>query len=300
VVSDKAGNGRHRRTWWGAVAATFFLLVTAAVPIAVPVAAAAPPPVTPVTAAYGPSPYETVTIYPAAVPGSPLVIMVHGGGWESSLTTIYQPSQAQALRAAGAAVFVINYDRTVVPVGAFPVQVDEVTAATGWAVAHAADYDADPANVELLGGSAGGQLAMMAAERMDTAVPGSVRAVVTLSGALDLVALMNDVAVHSVSGYLGFHLRQALACGSKASPCTAAVESAWSPAQQLTRAGCPAASLVVNDTQELMPVEQADAMVSALRAGGCTATELLQPGRQHSFNGWHAVAGRVLAFVMAN
>jgi acetyl esterase/lipase len=292
-----------RRRWViGSVAAILLTLVGVAIPNAASAVAAkaTPPPVTPVTVAYGPSPYQTVTVYPAAAPGSPLVVLIHGGGWESSLTKVYQPTQAQALRAAGAAVFVVNYDRTAPPVGAFPHQVDDVTAAIGWAVANAATYDADPTNVELVGGSAGGQLAMLAAEQMDTAVPGSVRAVVTLSGALDLVLLMKDVVAHTVSGYIGYHLRQALGCGSVTVPCTTAVESAWSPAEQLTPAGCPAATLVVNDTHELMPVDQADSMTAALQADGCTVTEILQPGNLHSFADWHSVSGQVIPFVLAN
>ena len=301
-MADSTNGGRRRPPTWVLVA-ILLTVGTVLVPITTRAASAgtpAPPPVTPVIAAYGPSPYETVTVYPAATPGSPLVVLVHGGGWESSLTAAYEPTEAQALRAAGAAVFVINYDRLELPTGAFPLQVGEVTAATGWAVAHAADFDADPADVELVGGSAGGQLAMLASEQMDVAVPGSVRAVVTLSGALDLVGLMQDVAANTVSGYIGLHLRQALGCASRTAPCTTAVEAAWSPVQQLTPAGCPAATLVVNDTHELMPVDQADSMTAALRADGCAVTELLQPGREHSFAGWNSVASQVIPFLLTN
>ncbi len=254
----------------------------------------------PVTESYGTSPYETATVYPAPAPGAPLVVLVHGGGWESSLDKTYQPSQSASLQAAGFAVFVLNYDPASPATGAFPVQLDDVTAGIGWAVANAATYNADPTNVELLGGSAGGQLVSLVAEQLDVTSPGTVRAVVTLSGALDLVALMQNVAAHTVSGYVGLHLRLALGCASKRTPCTTAVESEWSPTQNVTPADCPPASLVINDTQELMPVAQADDMTAALQADGCAVTELLQPGRNHSFAGWKGVQTPIIAFLAAN
>jgi acetyl esterase/lipase len=253
----------------------------------------------PVTVSYGPSPFQTETVYPSAASGAPLVVLVHGGGWESKLGFAYQVTQATALQAAGFAVFDINYDPLSKATGAFPLQVDDVVAATQWAVTNATAYGADPTDVELLGGSAGGQLVALAAERMNAASTGAVRRVVTLSGALDLVTLMQDVAAKTVSGYIGLHLRQALACAVRAGSCTTALEAAWSPAGNVTPENCPSASLVVNDTHELMPVDQADSMTAALAGAGCDVTELLQPGRQHSFADWNSVQARVIAFLAA-
>ena len=228
------------------------------------------------------------------------MVVVHGGGWASSTSKQFEVHQALSLQAAGLTVVVANYDTYSKTAGAFPVEVDDVVAATRWAQSQAAGWGADPGNVELLGGSAGGQLVELAADQMNAAAPQSVRAVVTLSGALDLVVLMQDVAAHSVSGYLGRHLRLALACGSKADPCTVAAEAAWSPAEQVASTTCPMDTLVVNDTDELMPVDQATSMMAALAEAGCPASEILQPGRNHSFAGWPAVASRVTAFLVAN
>lgn len=265
---------------------------------AAPDGSAGPP--APLAAAYGTSPYQTVEVYPAATTGSPVVVLVHGGGWASSPGAAYQVSEAVGLQRAGFTVVAANYDTFDRVTGAFPLEVDDVVAAARWAVAHAADWGADGTNLEFVGGSAGGQLADLAADRLDAGTPGTVRAVVTVSGALDLVALVQAAASHTVSGYLGYHLHRALACGSKAAPCTADLALPWSPAQQVTSATCPGASLVVNDTQELMPVDQATSMVSALSAAGCPVTEILQPGHNHSFNGWLAVSARVTAFLAAH
>jgi acetyl esterase/lipase len=299
---------RQLGRWTGALALTALLGATSTVAGVVETAgtagAAGRATATPVPASYGASygtdPYQTVQIYPAGRTGSAVVLLVHGGGWASTPGRTSQVNQALGLQRAGFTVVAANYDTFDRVTGAFPLEVDDVVAAARWAVAHAPDWGADGADLEFVGGSAGGQLVHLAADRLDAAAPGTVRAVVTLSGALDLVALVQDVATHSVSGYLGYHLRRALACGSTAVPCTAALAAPWSPAQQVTAATCPGASLVVNDTQELMPVDQAASMVSALTAANCPVTEILQPGHNHSFNGWLAVSDRVTAFLAAH
>ena len=139
------------------------------------------------TASYGSTPYQTVTVYRAKTNGSPLVILVHGGGWDSSTNVDYLPKEAADLQAAGFAVFDVNYDTMPRTYGAFPLEIDDVVDATIWAMAHATSYGASPTNVEMIGGSAGGQLVAMAAKDLNASHSGTVRAIVTLSGALDFV-----------------------------------------------------------------------------------------------------------------
>jgi len=286
----------------GAAAVALACTVTVPVTASGGAARVAPPTAAPApfTASYGASPYRTVVVYPSATAGSPVVVMVHGGGWASSTGGSYQVREALGLQRAGLTVVAANYDTFDRVTGAFPTEVDDVVAAARWSVAHAADWGADGADLELVGGSAGGQLVELAADRLDAEAPGTVRAVVTISGALDLVTLLHDAAAHTISGYLGYHLHKALACGSKAAPCTDALAQPWSPAQQVTSATCPGNSLIVNDTQELMPLDQPASMVAALTAAGCPVSEILQPGHNHSFNGWLAVSARVTAFLLAN
>jgi len=295
---------RQRGGWTGAVAVLLACLGTfppvasgAAVRKTTAPATTAP---APIAASYGPSPYQTVEVYPSATMGSPIVVLIHGGGWASSPGASYQVSEALALQRAGVTVVVANYDTYARVTGAFPTEVDDVVDAARWSVAHAGDWGADGTDLELLGGSAGGQLVALAADRLDADTPGTVRSVVTLSGALDMVALVQDANAHTVSGYIGLHLREALGCPSYAVPCTTAMAEPWSPAQQVTAATCPGNSLIINDTQELMPLDQPASMVSALDAAGCPVTEILQPGRKHSFNGWSSVSARVTAFLLTN
>ena len=67
----------------------------------------------------------------------------------------------------------------------------------------------------------------------------------------------------------------------------------------MTPGDCPASTLVVNDTHELMPVDQAASMTAALQGAGCGVTELLQAGNQHSFADWHSVQRTVVPFLQA-
>jgi acetyl esterase/lipase len=252
------------------------------------------------TASYGSSPYQTVTVYPAPTTGAPLVILVHGGGWDSTVGYDQLPTEAIDLENAGFAVFDVNYDTMPRSYGAFPLEIDDVVNATSWAIAHADSYGADPTNVEMIGGSAGGQLVAMAAEELNAAAPGTVRSIVTLSGALDFVLKMEDIQDGRVRGYDATHSQEALGCRLKDDTCTVALETQWSPAEQVTSGDCPADALIINSSDEREPVDQANSMTSALDASGCRVTEIIRDGHEHSFAYWNSVKAVVAMFVSAN
>jgi acetyl esterase/lipase len=131
---------------------------------------------------YGVDPLQTVTVYAAITPRSPMVVLIHGGGFRSSAgDAAHLATKAHSLVNAGFAVFTVNYrdDRTS---GAFPNQVVDVLAGTRWAIANAAMYNADPARTTILGGSSGGTLAALAAESLGS----TVRHVIPLCVNLDL------------------------------------------------------------------------------------------------------------------
>jgi acetyl esterase/lipase len=245
---------------------------------------------------YGGSPDQTITVYSAAATSSPLVVLVHGGGWTSKPGEGL-PTEAAELQAAGFAVFDVNYDTLSRSTGAFPLEIDDVEAATEWAIAHAGSYRADPANVEMVGGSSGGQLVGMAAEALNDHRAGTVRSMVTLSGALDFVRKVRDIRNGIVRGYLATHTQEALACSLKRGTCTRSVEVEWSPAEGVTAANCPSASLVINSNREPEPVDQANSMTSALRKAHCGVTEVIRDGTQHSFAYWPSVAPQVIGFL---
>ncbi len=93
---------------------------------------------------------------PAVTPGAParpLVVWVHGGGWESGDR---RGVKAKDLVAHGVAVASVGYRLS--QTAKFPAQIEDVKAAVRWLRAHAGEYGIDPAHVAAWGLSAGGHL----------------------------------------------------------------------------------------------------------------------------------------------
>ncbi len=116
----------------------------------------------------------------------PVVIAIHGGGWctgDKSGKGDFAPA-LKALTANHFTWFSIDY--RLAPTNRWPDCLDDVQAAIRWVKAHAAEYKGDPDRIALLGYSAGGQLACLAATlaRPDT----RVQAVVGLAPPTDLAA----------------------------------------------------------------------------------------------------------------
>jgi alpha-L-fucosidase 2 len=120
---------------------------------------------------------------------APAVIIVHGGGWvRGDRRTDVQPL-FKPLTDAGFAWFSISY-RLATDMTQFGVAISDVQDAVRYVRCHAAIFNIDPDQIALIGESAGGQLAAMAAlrGRGDTAV----KAVVALYAPCDLVSLINS------------------------------------------------------------------------------------------------------------
>ena len=241
---------------------------------------------------YGSDPLQQIKAYPAARPGAPLVVVVHGGGWHSEPHEFIS-NVAVDLHQAGFAVFDVNY-RSFTPTGAFPHEIDDIVAATKLAIADAASFNADPKAVTMIGGSAGGQLVASASQTLNT-VPGTVAKVVTLSAPTDFAVLVHDgeTGTLSADGLAG--VEQGLGC--TAVSCTPAQEAPWSPALTVTSTNCPAHWLIINSASELIPVDQATGLAAALHANGCAATVVLDDGHNHAYAAWPLVRDKVIAFV---
>lgn len=125
----------------------------------------------------------------------PLVVWVHGGGWQSG-----DKAQTPALFLAerGYAVASVNYRLSGEAI--FPAQIHDVKAAVRWLRANAADYSLDPARIAAWGSSAGGHLVALLGTSGDVAAledlsmgnaaySSRVRAVVDWYGATDLLQM---------------------------------------------------------------------------------------------------------------
>lgn len=107
---------------------------------------------------YGPTPAQTLDIFPADRPGAPVFVFLHGGYWRSLAARDFS-GVALGPHARGITTVVVDY--ALCP----EVDVDEIVrqarAALAWVRRHIASHGGNPARVAIGGHSAGAQLAAM-------------------------------------------------------------------------------------------------------------------------------------------
>jgi arylformamidase len=108
--------------------------------------------------AYGKSKLEKLDIFPAAKPGAPVVVFIHGGYWRS-LDKSDHSFIAPAFTNQGACVVMPNYD--LCPAVTIPDIVLQMVKALAWTWRNIAKYGGDPSRITVVGHSAGGHLATM-------------------------------------------------------------------------------------------------------------------------------------------
>ncbi len=122
----------------------------------------------------------------------PAIIVVHGGSWRGGRRSDF-PRWNEWLVAQGYTVFDVEY--RLEPQPNWQTATGDVKCAIGWVKGHAAQYNIDPQRIALLGRSAGGHLALLAAYTPnDPQLPPScaapdttVQAVVSFYGPTDLL-----------------------------------------------------------------------------------------------------------------
>ncbi|MFC5463052.1 alpha/beta hydrolase fold domain-containing protein [Massilia niabensis] len=131
---------------------------------------------------------------PAQAPrgGTPVVVLVHGGGWNAGYRSEFVP-MALRLAQRGYAAATISY-RLAGEAG-YPAAVDDTRAAVRWVRRHAERHGIDPQRIALAGGSAGAQVAGLAAltadlhgfdpHARDGTVSSAVQAIVNVDGTVD-------------------------------------------------------------------------------------------------------------------
>ena len=217
-------------------------------------------------------------------PPKPLVIYVHGGGWSSGTARNAGafadfPSVLAGLAARGYVVASLNYRLS--GEARFPAASDDVDAAIRWLKAHAGDYGIDKSRVAIWGGSAGGQLAALAATDCSPASGGGesdcVQSAAIWYGVFDFAALpQRPVAAgqpDAPNGYLGCPIAECPRIVAAASP-IAHVD-----------ATTPPMLLIFGSEDRTVPPAQSRAMAVKLRAAGVRTEVVEIPGADHSFIG---------------
>jgi acetyl esterase/lipase len=190
----------------------------------------------------------------AAASPFPIVVFIHGGGWHGGDKESYRDP---ALRVASHGYLCASIDYRLSGEAPFPAPLEDCKCAVRWLRAYAADCGGDPEHIAAWGHSAGGHLAAMLALTPgrfegDSGSPdfsSAIQCALCYSTPYDLAALEQ---------HLGFALEQFLADGGteRASPMT-----------YITPTAVP---LLVGhgDQDDLVPVEQADRFVAAVRNVG--------------------------------
>jgi alpha-L-fucosidase 2 len=212
---------------------------------------------------------------PASHEPTPAVIIVHGGGWVRGDRRIDVSPLFQPLSDAGFAWFSISY-RLVTDVSQFGVAIDDVESAVRYVKAHAAEYNIDPDRIALVGESAGGQLAAMAALRGGAA--GSVKAVVAFYTPTDLVTLIKT------SNYIPSQIRSSVV-GTPWERLVLAGLAQLSPVDNVRR-NMPPFLFIHGTADSLVPFSQSTTMCKRMREAGASCEVYPIEGAGHGILWW--------------
>jgi len=234
----------------------------------------------------------------------PLVIFVHGGGWQSGHTLnsgafADWPGVLAALAARGYVVASVEYRLS--GEAHFTAAIQDVKAAIRWLRTHASEYGIDPERAVIWGGSAGGQLAALAATTCGVAgleppqmTPGPgapqkmpvvsdcVQGLIAWYGVFDFATLTRQsAAVGGREG--GADSAPARYLGCALSDC-AKIEAAASAASYVDSKD-PPALLIHGSDDHTVPIQQSRDFLALLRSKGVAAELVEIPGVDHSFIG---------------
>ena len=212
--------------------------------------------------AYGPGPADKLDLFPAAKPGAPILMYIHGGFWRSLDAATFS-FMAQGFVPAGATVAVIDYP--LIPSVTLPQIAASCRRAVAWLTKNAASFGASPDRLFVAGNSAGGHLATVLADRAWPAEHGLpadvVKGACAISGIFELapIRLCHEQEVLRLTPE---HVAE------------------MSPARHIPRAAAPTVFAVGGDeTAEFL--DQNREIVVAWKNAGLDAVEQVVPERNH-------------------
>jgi len=214
----------------------------------------------------------------------PAIVLIHPGGFVGGDKSDADISKVASFYAQhGYVVFNINY-RSARDGFPYPAQVQDVMQAVRFVRTNASQYGIDPSRIATFGASAGATLAVsVGLEGTGGWNEGSrVAAVVSWSGALDLVS----VATQNLNALEGLYTYVTGKPGKKTNRQGAidvkTIEPLLqkaSPINYVDHTDPP--MFIANSVQEFMPLNQAQAMASKLKAAG-VANQLFSPAKGHA------------------
>ncbi|MCP5143494.1 MAG: alpha/beta hydrolase [Gammaproteobacteria bacterium] len=235
-----------------------------------------------------------VYLPPASGAPHPGVLVIHGGGWISghsrhSGAFADWPGTLAALASEGYVVASLNYRLS--GEAPFPAAIQDVKAAIKFMRANAAAYHLDPTRIATWGGSAGGQLAALAAVSCGVS---ELEPTATIPGVADN-ATVSDCVQGAVAWYGVFDfspmvptdttqpspVTQYLDCSQRCAEHTVHMASA----QQLLDKADPPMLLIHGIDDAVVPVAQSQNFHAAAEQSGVATSLVLIPKVNHSFIG---------------
>jgi acetyl esterase/lipase len=216
----------------------------------------------------------------ATAPGThPLIVWVHGGGWQSGSKANCLPTR---LGITGRGYHIACIDYRLTDQAIHPAQIQDVKSAIVFLRSRAAQYRIDPQRVVLWGSSAGGHLAALAGttsgDPLFTNNPSAstVQAVVDYYGPTDLLAMVQTPGYEShqapdspESKLLGGPVLQVPERATAASPAT------------YVTAGDPPFFIAHGTADPVVPPQQSSLLRDALRAVGVPVSYTSIAGAGH-------------------
>jgi acetyl esterase/lipase len=227
--------------------------------------------------AYGSAPSQYAELFKPAGNGPfPVVVLVHGGCWQTEYGGIKQfRNISGALAAEGIAVWNVEYRRVDEAGGGFPGTQEDMIAALDALVANAKTYQLDLEKLAAVGHSAGGYMVQWAAGRgripssspLYRAQPLALQHVVSLGGINDL---------RHWTGICGFEVSKLTGTPSAV---RADVFADTNPAELIPNGSQTV--LITGELDQQVPKETAFRFAAKAKAAGDSAEVIVLPGASH-------------------
>jgi acetyl esterase/lipase len=225
---------------------------------------------------------------------APVLVWIHGGGWLSGAARDMHEGMRGFAKFGYAG---ISVDYRLSGEAPHPAQIDDIAGALRWIAAEAPKRGLDPQRVALIGGSAGGHLALLAGFHGQVPPGMRIRAVINMAGPTNLsFALSLPPGDDALRASCGQDSRQLIATLRGSDDRSAKVYGEASPLTWVRRDVPPVLTMQGRDDVIVPPV-QALALHAALRAVGATERLVLVDGG-HDLGSWPE-AQRNLAFMAA-
>ena len=226
---------------------------------------------------------------PKGVAKAPVLVAVHGGGWQRGSRAIYK-YWGPYLAKNGYAVFAVNYRLMKPGVKTYPGAVQDVKAAIQFVRAKAADLGVDPERIALMGDSAGAHLSALTglahAEppfnapdpgNPNAAVSARVKAVVGFYGVYDMQAQWQHDQLARPNDQISAKFLDATPATNRR------VFFEASPLSYATRDKIATRFLLIwGQTDDIVePATQSEAFLTALKQAGFFVRTIVVPGAGH-------------------